>query len=309
MKLIPAATLPFSRENESSVYCATFQMAYDQLCHYLGSMNLFPVHTPNGAIDALNRGRGFDLRSFADSEYIARAGTLPSIVYQIYEEMEKKFGKRVVELPTEGDVLAFAYLLKLLQFKIPFTKYVEPSNTIIFKETPVESFGYRGHNFNRVNCYSYTMYGEDTKTVEIDLGDDLLCFTKSNVLIPTAEEVIVVSRSLRTPQNRTWFVGNVRIPILNFEVLQDFPEVCVPLLNQAGSSITSAKQYVKFGLDEKGVSLESYSIIGYSGSAGPSIAPIDFLFNTTFYVELVSKRTNMSYFVAKIDSTEGMNKL
>jgi hypothetical protein len=311
MKLIPAATLPFAPSGTTSIYCATFQMAWDQLCNHLGGKNLIPIYRPNPTIEALNLSRGFELESFDEKEYIAKAGFIPGIVEEIYEEMERKFGKRVVELPPSGDTLAFAYLLKLLQFSTPFTKYVEPIRALVFKETPVESFGFNEWTKNKVFCYRYQDDGtSDDYTVEIDLGNDLLCFTKYGGYVPlTPNEIELSSQGIRRKENRVINIGRVRVPILNFETLEEFPEVCVPILNQIGGAITQALQYVKFGLDEKGVSLESYALIGYSGSAGPVIAPIDFLFNTTFYVELISKKTGRSYFVVKVDSTEGMNKL
>jgi hypothetical protein len=127
------------------IYCATFQLAWDQM-----EADVFkePVELSGNPpmADALNRNTRPPI-DLDDRSYIARAGLASSgIVDEVRREVEEKFpdaGFEIADLGPGAVSAAYAFLVKSLPFAEPFSQLKEPlAFTHEGGATKVKGFGF-----------------------------------------------------------------------------------------------------------------------------------------------------------------------
>jgi hypothetical protein len=280
----------------------------------------------------LNR-KTFTRADLDDDSYVALAGFVRDGVYErIPRALEDKFHglARPQDLPPRAaawrpqDIVAYSYLFKDLAFAQPFERFDEGMD---FAGTRVECFGVGPYKpsqapmLQQVSILDYA--GPDDFIIELKSkspGDRLILakLSPAATLEKTIESIRLREakpRSRREELLLQMSPGDIlKVPKFNFDLTRSYGELLGHHLLVKNPSIakdleiTSARQDIRFQLDEKGVLLRSESHIGYSQ---PSLAPRPrhvMIFDRPFLVMLMRVDRQTPYFALWVDNAELLMK-
>jgi hypothetical protein len=135
-------------KGENLIYCSTMQLAWNELCNFFKGDVCFPGNKSVATTlttQELNK-HSFKKTDLDSSSYIAMADAIESgIVGKIKKDLKERFNetsKIDFSHLSPGDVLAYAFLLKVLEFEQKFDEIDDLVFTPSHNEhTPVEAFG------------------------------------------------------------------------------------------------------------------------------------------------------------------------
>lgn len=142
---------------QNLVYCATFQLVWNQLADEIIRAPIALDGNPLTA-QALNK-RQFEKNELAEASYLAMVGFgYDDIVEKIKRGLKQKFNREpgLLLMAEANDILSYAYLEKNLPFDIVFDVFDEP---LVFNNAAqVQSFGIRedGQSILQVVVLDYT---------------------------------------------------------------------------------------------------------------------------------------------------------
>jgi prepilin-type processing-associated H-X9-DG protein len=332
----PDCPLP---EHKNAIWCATFQMAWDQLeqdvigepIRVLGAEEL---------ADRLNRAR-FPTGAIEAESYYATAGPVENgIIEQIQKEMKQCFPSEPVpafdsRYRTLPDVmLAYAYLNVGIEFERPF--YANP-NAFDFlgsagARTSVMAFraqtGARHESVNRVRELVEVLYYEDGQPTggtefAVDLSSEtrpyqviLACLPRSNTLWEAAR---VLQNKIAGFRNRPDYgvlrtlrsTDTLIVPDIAYQLTHHFDE----LLNKRFGNqkwreyfFFEALQKIDFTLSRTGVVLKSEARLAVAAGIAREVAkPRHFHFNRPFLICVQKREPNATpFFLMWVDNAELM---
>lgn len=253
-------------DNTNVLWCATFQIAWNQLYDLLGGP--IPDKAESDMVALLNQRRvtGDDLD---EASYVALAGYATGGPDDIFERigtaLTEKFSgiaqpDLLTDLPPLGrtDWVAYAYLFKALPFEFAFTR--NRNWGMAFSGRKVQTFGINqllpqekdeARMARQVHVYDYH---EDDFIVELLTASksDRLILAKVRPAPTLAETVRAVQARLdqAAPKGMAKY-SDLRIPILDFDIKRHYGEL---------RHIGWATQQIRFKLDETGAVLKSEAI-------------------------------------------------
>jgi hypothetical protein len=309
---------------QNMVYCATFQITWDDLrdMFHVGAVELKEKPELAKQLNAVR----FPKASLADDSYLALVGRFEDdILGKIAAERQRKFPNANLPLPQPpGDfqVVAYCYLQKRLPFTSKFDKLPTPLRFQTPQgETPVVSFGIQTPKSTEI--HEEILRGQ-VEVLDYFSDDDFVLRLKTQ-----SDWIVLAKLPPKETLEQTWqtVVSRIRkplggvtpppllpderfiVPQVALFVERDYHELLGSTFeNLPGChTLIGAKQYIKFQLDESGAKLESGAeTIGDSGPAGPPRPPKPrhFVFDRPFLLALQQQNAEQPYFVMWIANAE-----
>lgn len=309
----PHLEFPLSK-GKNVLWCATFQVAWNELSALAGGG--IHMHDEDPAVAALNR-KAVSRTDLDEKTYVAVTGIAgDGVLASAWEDLDQKFGGAASPdlLPSpgslpEGWAVLYSYLFANLPFEWAFERFEHP---LRFGEAGVECFGIRQYLEDQENelkaasqLQVYDCRGEHDFIVELKtrMEDHRLFLAKVPPLATMAETIRSVQQ--RVASSRPVPLReemNFEVPVLDFDVIRDYTELTGKTLDVqnrrlSGQQIASAKQQIRFRLDERGAVLKSESMI-------LACRDTNLVFNRPFLIMLQYVNGEMPYFALWIDNPE-----
>jgi len=288
--------------NENVLWCATFQIAWNELCELLGVD--FPFKDSSEMVRVLNK-KTVTRADLDETSYIAMAGFIrDDIVEKIEKALEEKFqGQASPELleitrslPPDFWI-AYAYLFKYLPYEHAFAR-LRKHRPLKFAGCNVESFGivqFRHNDPGEAKAAEqvliYDFKNEDDFIIELKTRSksDRLILAKIQPAPTLAETIRVVQKRIDKSQPTKIFpLGDLRIPILDFDVFRNYEEI---------SWRDILLQRIRFKLDEKGAVLLSEGLLARNGNK-------DIIFDKPFLIMIQRTDAQVPYFALWVANSE-----
>jgi len=322
-------------KGKNIIYCNSFELAWKRLCFDI-TRGPVVLEKPPEYINFLNHGVSDEI-NLDPNHYVAQAGFInDGIVAKINDELKTKFGdiapKITSDLPPDG-IIAFAYLLKNIEFKYIFDDIAEP---LQFKfsngsHSNVAAFGLK--KFNSKTSFEVNQRQAKESQVEVAYYDKNNGFIlrlypskiKSIITISTLppletlRKTYIQVNSIYTAneEKRHLELGDTfQIPKIDFKINHSYEELLGQhILNDFPANsdkcyfISKAMQYINFSLNEKGAKLESMAQIDHDRGLRDPIPPQDFIVNGPFIIymtELFEDQmgNGKPYFMMYVDNDE-----
>lgn len=303
----------------SVLWCATFQLAWNEVCALVGEDIHFNDEPPMVAILNKKSATNDDLD---EASYVALAGFVRDGIYdEIPKALERKFrGAARPHLlpdpavaPRPQDIVAYAYLFKNLEFPTPFERLGEPLD---FAGTRVECFGI-GHehkpDHERLYPQVRILYYNDPDDFAVELltkskGDRLL-LAKRRPAATLLETVEATEEKIAASEPSGATEGDILIiPKFNFDLTRSYDELLMRHLVVTNPSVAkdlfvlAAIQNIRFQMDEKGVRLRSESHLQGGAEKLPTVRVM--VFDKPFLVVLKREGAKAPYFALWVDNPE-----
>jgi len=326
--VVPTLDTPIP-EGKSAIWCASFQLAWNQLRSLAGSEPL-KIQGAEAIADQLNNAEVSEDDLSPEIYYAAAGLARDGIAETMQREMARKFGK--VRLPEFGNLIdviaiAYAFLQAEIKFDHPFFENHDP---FAFEDThgsriSVSSFGINQYvpapkiREQVEILYSSNPFMDEDVPLEYALDACKKSSPNQVVLayIPKKESLKKILQDLDTkmaqypPQNRPKSrslqglsrTDGFLVPNMHFRIIHQFQELEgseKPIINTqfAGAYIGHASEIIQFKLDRSGVSLTSESKILVK------MGPRDFNFNRPFLLYMKKRGAKHPFFVMWVDNAE-----
>jgi len=324
-----AAHLDTKIGSDNLIYCSTIQLAWNELSKTLkGQISLVP---DSPLVPGLNK-MDFTREHLSERYFIALADFVSSgIVNKIKKELKEKFNdtsKIDFDQLQPSDILAYAYLLKILKFSVPFDKI---KNGLSFG-SPAQISGNMGQmqirgtiDAPRVQAFGIDKVRRDTEKKQrnqvrvlryVNREDFILSFRMEEgdymMLARTAPkdtlQETISGLQIEAPQYLD--DGDVlKIPKISFDLEHHFKELTSRSVLVNGSDtgyfIMEAVQLIKFDLDEVGARLRSEAAIKHIfSSAFVEKQPRQLVADGPFLLTLTESLDKSPYFAAWFNNSE-----
>ncbi len=290
------------------LWCATFQLAWDQLRSLVGEP--IQLDPPLKECDILNKSP-INTNDLDASSYIAVAGRGPQALASIKKELETRFAgaARPELLPSalrDQDLIAYAYLFQHLPFKCAFTRMNYP---FAFAGAKVASFGmmdgsHEDERAKQVVVHDYRH--QDDFIVEL-----LPTNSRHRIILAHVPPAGTLSALIETLQSRinaampaqSAAISKLQIPIIGFDLLKTYTDfqrkldVENPMFKE--TQLTDALQSIRFRLDEKGAVLKSEAVFLEGGERGLCL-----VFRKPFLVLLQKQGASTPYLALWVANAE-----
>ncbi|MBN2071583.1 MAG: hypothetical protein JW814_09025 [Candidatus Krumholzibacteriota bacterium] len=300
------------------LFCATFQIAWDRMATEIVGEKIVLDRQIEMA-DLLNSvtGESFGLN---ERDFLVMTGYgADDIVGKSNRELRVRFGGNapIIESRYNDDdgILAYAFLSKMLKFRVPFQEYERPMKfSGSAGSMEVHAFGIspgaQGGSADlrsQVEILEYSPKGEMIIRLETDDPEEELVLASvepEESLIKTYEK-IARKVSAASPE----LIGEkdiLLVPIVDFSTECSFKPLLGRYLRNEGFReyfIAEARQDVRFRLDSSGVQLESEGVffLKKGGGEGRSI-----IFSRPFLLYLKRKGAELPYLAVWVDGAEVM---
>lgn len=293
------------------VWCATLQMAWNELLAAAGNSIGFEKEPP---LAAILKSQSAIETNVDKTSYITAAGIVGEALFaKMTEQASSPLASQALSdiraLPKDS-LVAYAYLLKTLPFAWAFTRFDTP---LQYASTDVASFGinqYMSKNENdqklakQVQILDYASNDDFVLELTTTSASDRLILAKIAPNPVLQETIATVLRRIekRAPTSMQSLESLV-IPVIDFDLLQNYPELCgqpittkTPELN--GKQFSMVAQQTRFKLDETGAVLASKVL------AVSAVAPREFIFDKPFLLMLLQKNAKTPYLALWIDNPD-----
>jgi hypothetical protein len=290
-------------EGSNVLWCATFQLAWNELCDLLGG----PVQLRGApeAVTILNE-RTVTRADVDEAHCVALAGYPTGgpddILNRIADAMDRTFAgtARPHYLPERsslrpGDWVAYAYLFKELSFQSPFQRM---SSGLTFAGRQVQHFGIKGLSRSQpdqvkaagqVSVYDYRSADDFIIELKTRSPSDRVILAKV-VPEPTLAETVQVVQQRMTRNQPTGMhaSSHLFIPVVDFDVCRRYIE-----LERDGIAL----QQIAFKLNETGVTIQSEASTIRNGHQ-------HLIFDKPFLIMLRKTQARNPYFALWIANAE-----
>ena len=309
------------------IYCSTMQLAWNELCDYFKGDIFFREN-----VDAMKAAFELNKKSFKKTDlsqdsFIALADLVGNgIVNKITKELKERFNetsKCDFSQLEPDDVLAYAFLLKVLEFEHKFEnienfQFISDSK----KPTSVEAFGLKKAKLNDISEQVKILYWNGPSEFIIDLR------TKSGEFITLAkmkpEETLqkiynsVVDKISKSHTDYMRKDEILKVPKISFDLEHHFSEMVGQDIyvskdnnpEHSGYYIGDAVQFIKFDLNEEGAKLRSEAAIQCFRCASFKVSePREFIFDGPFMICLKQTKDAAPYFISWVENTEILKEI
>jgi hypothetical protein len=334
----PALDEPLAA-GKNVLYCSTLTLAWKELIAHLGGAGHRPglrsdepssapgpvkLTEPCPTADRLDRAAQAAAPGDLDeASYVARAGVGPRVIDAVRADLARKFGGAASPsmVPTgvsPDEIVVYAYLFKNLAFADPFLR--EDTWGLAFAgKHQVRHFGLWGEvEADRWEKMARQIVVRDHRSDE-DFVVELTTRSTGDRLVvarvpPQATLGATVDHALeraepslfrRLAGGRFRKQDELRVPVIDFDVLRRYVELCGKRLAARGNVIAEAAQSIRFRLDDKGALLKSEAFVGApKGGLRPQFPPRRFVCDGPFLVMMARAGSRAPYFALWIDDTE-----
>jgi hypothetical protein len=302
------------KQGESSVYCASFQIAWDKLKNgfHQGSVKL--EKAPKW-IDFLNQ--HIEQPIVNDSFLVALAGRWEDgIAEKIQKELKEKFNiqtQNIEEQEKSDGITVYAFLRKKLAFyAVMDSNYVQ----MPFKKERVSYFGLPSyhHYTSGISLYDYRNDHDFVLELEtVDKKDEVILASVSPQKTLWETYQMVKQRMSSKSPIPLEEQDEVRIPYLNFRIEKIFEGLMGKSEKNSIYYISKAMQMIDFDLNESGIILESEAVIEEDAKEEATEQaikiPKKLYFDQPFLIILQEKGKKEPYFLMWVNNAECMRVL
>jgi hypothetical protein len=309
----------------TTVYCPTFQAAWNVLCDDVIKGEIQMEGDPP-LLSLLNKGRKISIK-LPNSFFFADAGEGPTRLKKMNRKLRERFGKdapQVLEKLDPDDFYAFAYLNRTLRFETKFRPYGDRPFGKQDKAAAVRGFGipeadprHEGRLKDlrkQVLVYAYdspSSFIVVLKPTDPDESIVLARVTPARTLEDTVAQVEsrldkIGLGSGPTLQERDVFWA----PIVELNDEKSYKEIVGPKFKNAGwegSYLRIAVQQVSFKLDETGATVKSTATV--AGSKGTPVEFREFVLDGPFLLYLKRRDNPTPYLVMWIGDTSALKSV
>ncbi len=334
-RVLSVPDLPL-KADQSVLYCATIQLAWDQLRPETSSPVV--VSSPTEISEFLNA-HPFPLTALSkDAYFVGVSGLEAENSKGLFDAFRTRFPDAPAEMlkpiPDVDDFGKAVRILVHLQKSMPFSDVLERiPEPLKFPDQPggkfVQSFGWPSAQDEgaRLPVLQQTVAVRDYVSDE-----DFVLLLRTDG--PQRDEIILAKVAPQNSLQATWenvadrlqtplakqvetelrAHDQLQIPIMSFGVLVQFPELSVKIPTNASPDrfISLALQTIQFRLDEHGAELisDAQMIVGENGH-GPSLdidpeKPRHLVFDRPFMLALRENKSEAPYFLAWIGNADLM---
>ncbi|MDB5336534.1 MAG: hypothetical protein JWN70_2153 [Planctomycetaceae bacterium] len=313
-------------ENRNLIYCATFQIAWDQWRDR--TKRSLHSDTISDLVNKLNQSR-FDRRNLAADSYVTESGSeadVPKFLERLRtRKMGGKLSNDLQSVPVFGFFL-YAALSKQMPFAVKFDRL---DDQLTFKSgqesDPVASFGIlgdptadgrTGQLVRQVEVLNHVSDDDFIVKLHTRLWRDEIFLAKiapSQTLAATLQSAQArIAKPVTNGFRTTIGEGDVLlIPVLELSIAKEFDELNRLKFHDSqhvAHSIFQATQTIQFRLDEAGAIVESETLI--IGDYGPSEydpkKARKLTFDRPFLLWLQERNASAPYLVAWVANSEWM---
>ncbi|MBM4030787.1 MAG: hypothetical protein FJ291_03280 [Planctomycetes bacterium] len=301
------------------LWCSTFQLAWNEACTLIGE----DIHLQNDPplVGLLNK-KSATKGDLDDASYVALAGFVGEDIYaKIDKALADRFKgsatpryNRPMHAPVRPqDFVAYCYLFKHLEFPTPFQRLDTP---LVFRGTPVRSFGFEGHSDSHSPLYDQVVLIEyrsrDDFVIELKTkskGDRFL-LAKVTPEADLAKAIASVqARVAKATPARVLAEDILMVPLMNFDLTREYRELYGQTLKVADPKVAkdigilAAVQNIRCQLDERGVRLRSETEVGFG--CAEDVGPTHYLiFDKPFLMLLQRADAKLPYFALWVETPE-----
>lgn len=295
----------------SLMWCTTMQLAWNEFTDFLTKPADLSGNPP--LAKALNA-KLTTKDDLDDASYVAHGGARKTIVPVIQAELAKKFREgadaKLLESPNaenRDDLFFYAYLQKLLKFKIPFDG---PKSSLNFDGAQVKCFGESKNSHGDAAEQVSVWYKSDDDFVlelQTEAKDERMFLAKiqpGHTLLDTAKAVL--QRVANPRDDGVQHEERLEIPLMDFDVYKRYEELIgKSVLNYSKGeySISEARQRIKFQLNERGAKLISEAAVAAEKKAKADNVR-RFIFDKPYLVMLIRKDAKLPYFLFWVANSE-----
>ncbi len=303
--------------NSNLIYCATFQLAWNELKDSIIRQN---IELEGDPIEArlLNK-QLFDKKYLDRNCYVARSGKLSrSVLEDINGELHDKFGQfapdslKIPVNPNNTSFLSYAFLYKNLRFPHRFNsidgtiRFVLPDSFI-----DIKSFGISATNESiakqlrkQVSVLYYNSNDDFAVRLQTTSNKDELILAKTEHASTLSTTIEKLEQNIRTHRTSSLNEDDgLAIPYIDFDIDHSYEQLSKRYLLNPGWRryyIERALQRIKFQLDEGGATLVSTATV----TIIKGIPPRQFIFNKPFLVVLKQKGCAHPFFAMWVANPE-----
>ena len=324
--VLPHALEPM-KPGRNYVYCATFQLAWDDFRRLVSGD---PLVAGRPSMAAGLNGSAFPRSFLSPASYVARAGLVSEHIRdKILAEMGEKFPGVTPSLGDAGaphDLIAYSFLQKNLPFQARFDRVSKP---LVFHsaagDARVASFGFEdlaGASsgpalMDEVDILHYQ--SDDEFVLRLRPKTDEIILAKIHPGATLGDTLRAVQMRIGTPPKtvdrpRLEDQDKLLIPRLGFNILRRYNELIDRHLENPGKEdwrIREAKQAVRFLLNEYGARLESEAVLSADSDGGgtsPPPLPRHFVLDRPFLLYLKERTAAQPYLVIWVANPELMER-
>lgn len=312
--------------DSNHLWCASLQLAWDNLKVELGG-DIVPV-APNSQIQAMNDEVLKGVLVSPQALFQGVSNGSPTAEAALQRSLDQRFpdiNYRIQSTDSSPVIRVVAAIRK----QMPFEKEFKRLDTGLSfqnrkRSSVVENFGHEPTGQGEGPVY------ESQVTIVDDKGDDNFIVRLETVgpqrdqiylaMIPPEQTLDATWRETKrrseVPSQRPFLEVNetLRVPVLDFSVFQNFPELEVPI--QVGDRqmlISIVYQDVRLRLDETGADFASFAeiLIAEFGETEPEYNPNrirKLIFDEPFFVAFIEPNATEPYFMAWIGNDELMER-
>lgn len=308
-------------QKDNVIWCSTFQLAWNEACELVGEYLHFDEDA--AMVDILNK-RTANASDIDSESYVAMAGYVRDGIFgKIKAALALKFGGAAsARLIGDSfgmrpqDIVAYAYLFKNLEFPEKFERLDRP---VEFDGSKVACFGV-GEEFKggHVQMYDQVLIldykSEDDYIIELQTKSpvDQVILAKirpGDTLEATIKEI---SERISAGDSVKMQAGDIlKVPKFNFDIYRNYTELLGRRLKVKNPDVAkdlgvlSARQSIRFEMDEEGVKLRSESQMSFGCSAAFEPEPKHIMiFDKPFIVLMKKKDSEIPYFGMWVANSE-----
>jgi len=311
----PYIQAEIDKEN-NTVYCASFQMAWQNLRDSIIKNDIVLRKGPL----YLNHLNAYDSEGIIDRNYLlVKSGIVHSnIEKEIDSELKLRFN-RTFDLPShigENDLVTFSYFRKEVNFYSALSDEFDKDEILKFNNNQVNFFGLKYGWANptykkQLKIHDYLSDDDFIFQIGTEKNEDEVFFCKiepKETLEKTYNSVMA-----RVGLGRISYVeefDQIRIPFINLRSIKHFTDIeNKKILNKGFRKYKfgQAIQFIDFNLTDKGIALET---LAYE-LAYESVMDVEkkLLFNKPFLIIMKQKNSEKPYFLLWVSNTELMQLL
>lgn len=306
-----------SEITENSVWCATFQLVWEDFQYKLLENNFTVNGERNKTIDSLLANKiGEKILSEKDYYKIIGKKTI-KLKEEIEKELIKRFNERSsildkVDFREKTDnILIYTMLKKIFLFKHKFDE-LDKEEFGKSKEK-VEYFGINKKTknieelANQIKVLFYNTYDEYSIMLKTNKEDRIILYRTNNNYNFASAFNEIKNKSKNYSNTNFKNKDTLKVPKLNFNILQNYDELIGKTFIRSSDNeifkISQAMQTIEFELDETGGKVKSEALINVGETAirrPQTNVARHFDFNDTFYLFLIEKGKEKPYLALRV---------
>lgn len=301
-----------SESDINTIWCGTFQIAWNELIDYVGNDIKFE-NNDNEFINKLNK-RNFTKDMLSKDDYYVKIGkTTSSLKDEIIKDVKNKFGKNKniflnqFDFSNSNGITIYSILNKKFEFLEKFDTY----SSVIYGDTSknVRCFGIKDESNKELYKNVEIIYYENTWEhygIKLKTKNDEEVILYKTSLQGSFEEIYDEMLNYEKIYNDSKIFREndyLIVPCVNLNCEINYKELCNQIIeNTNGMYIDAAIQTVQFEMNEKGGFLSSQAIIKNDYISGIQDKSRRFNFcQPSCYLFLKEKDKNKPYFALKLN--------